>query len=286
MPPEPGKRGLHHLVGRRPRRLRGSPRPIPRRADQQNPPRGRRARPPDVDHPDWRPGRGQPATATAARPAERRTRRARPTPQTPGPDPGRQGLLPPRHPSRVAATRDQVHQPRTHGPDRSPRGEGLGRWATTRLRPDPLRRTQRGRALLQPAQTVPQPSHPLRQADYLHHPELVEEAFGQQALALLRQLDTACANAEQLATATAERFAQHPDAAIITSLPGLAELTGARVLAEIGDDRARFADARGLKAYAGSAPVTRAAARPPRSCTGGSRTSAWPPSATSGRSPR
>jgi hypothetical protein len=39
-------------------------------------------------------------------------------------------------------------------------------------------------------------------ADYLHHPELVEEAFGQQALALLRQLDTACANAEQLATAT------------------------------------------------------------------------------------
>jgi transposase len=98
-------------------------------------------------------------------------------------------------------------------------------------------------------------------ADYLHHPELVEEAFGQQALALLRQLDTACANAEQLATATAERFAQHPDAAIITSLPGLAELTGARVLAEIGDDRARFADARGLKAYAGSAPVTRASGK-------------------------
>jgi transposase len=28
------------------------------------------------------------------------------------------------------------------------------------------------------------------------------------------------------------------------------------VLAEIGDDRARFADARALKAYAGSAPVT------------------------------
>ena len=89
----------------------------------------------------------------------------------------------------------------------------------------------------------------------------MEEAFGQQALALLRQLDTACANAEQLAAATAERFAQHPDAAIITSLPGLAELTGARVLAEIGDDRARFADARGLKAYAGSAPVTRASGK-------------------------
>jgi transposase len=29
------------------------------------------------------------------------------------------------------------------------------------------------------------------------------------------------------------------------------------VLAEIGDDRTRFTDARALKAYAGSAPVTR-----------------------------
>ena len=35
-------------------------------------------------------------------------------------------------------------------------------------------------------------------------------------------------------------------------------MTGWRetVLGEIGDDRARFADARGLKSYAGSAPVT------------------------------
>jgi transposase len=98
-------------------------------------------------------------------------------------------------------------------------------------------------------------------ADYLHHPTLVEEAFGRQALALLRQLDTACGNAEDLADAATEHFAQHPDAAIITSMPGLAALTGARVLAEIGDDRARFADARGLKAYAGSAPVTRASGK-------------------------
>jgi len=45
--------------------------------------------------------------------------------------------------------------------------------------------------------------------DYLHHPALVEDAFGRQALALLRQLDTACANAEDLAAATAQRFAEH-----------------------------------------------------------------------------
>lgn len=38
-------------------------------------------------------------------------------------------------------------------------------------------------------------------------------------------------------------------------------LLRAGVLAEIGDDRTRFADARGLKAYAGSAPVTRASGK-------------------------
>ena len=83
---------------------------------------------------------------------------------------------------------------------------------------------------------------------------LVEEAMGRQALALLRQLDTACANASDLEAAAVESFNQHPDAGIITSFPGIGALTGARVLAEIGDDRSRFKDARGLKAYAGSAP--------------------------------
>ena len=37
-----------------------------------------------------------------------------------------------------------------------------------------------------------------------------------------------------------ESFNQHPDAGIITSFPGIGALTGARVLAEIGDDRSRF----------------------------------------------
>jgi transposase len=49
--------------------------------------------------------------------------------------------------------------------------------------------------------------------------------------------------------------------AIFTSFPGLGELPAARLLAEIGDDSTRFADARGLKAYAGAAPVTRASGK-------------------------
>lgn len=74
-------------------------------------------------------------------------------------------------------------------------------------------------------------------------------------------LDAACAGADELEQAVTEEFRKHPDHAVITSFPGLADLTGARVLAEIGDDRDRFADDRALKAYAGSAPVTRASGK-------------------------
>jgi transposase len=90
---------------------------------------------------------------------------------------------------------------------------------------------------------------------------LVEQAMGRQAIALLGQLDAACAAADDLEHAAVESFSQHPDAEIITSFPGLGPLTGARVLAEIGDDRSRFADAKGLKAYAGAAPITRASGK-------------------------
>jgi transposase len=95
----------------------------------------------------------------------------------------------------------------------------------------------------------------------MRQPRLVEDAMGRQAIALLRQLDAACASATDLERAVTESFNQHPDAGIITSFPGLGPLTGARVLAEIGDDRSRFQDARGLKAYAGAAPVTRASGK-------------------------
>jgi transposase len=91
---------------------------------------------------------------------------------------------------------------------------------------------------------------------YLHQLPLVEQAMGRQTLALVLQLDAACRGADDLAEAVAEAFAAHPDAKILASFPGIGPLTGARVLGEIGDDRARFADARGLKSYAGSAPIT------------------------------
>jgi transposase len=120
-----------------------------------------------------------------------------------------------------------------------------------------LRRAGRSRGIDQTAADI---NDGLRKAQ-LRQPVLVETAMGKSAHALLAALDTACANVDELGQASAELFEKHPDYAIITSFPGLADSTGARVLAEIGDDGSRFADARALKAYAGSAPVTRASGR-------------------------
>ena len=52
-------------------------------------------------------------------------------------------------------------------------------------------------------------------------------------------------------------FAQHPDAEIYTSQPGLGAILGARVLAEFGDDPSRYSEAKARKNYAGTSPITR-----------------------------
>ena len=56
-------------------------------------------------------------------------------------------------------------------------------------------------------------------------------------------------------------FDTHPLAPMLRSAPGLGPILAARVLAEIGDDPNRFASANGLRAFAGTAPVTRASGR-------------------------
>ena len=95
----------------------------------------------------------------------------------------------------------------------------------------------------------------------LRQDPVVERAMRVEALALLGVLNAVCDSVDQLATALADAFGQHPDYEIITSFPGLADISGAIVLAEIGDDRHRFSDDRALQAFAGSAPVTRASGK-------------------------
>jgi transposase len=118
---------------------------------------------------------------------------------------------------------------------------------------------------------------------YLHQPPVVENAMGIQLSPLLRQFEAAATAADELAEAAIAHFDQHPDAQIITSFPGLGMLAGARVLAEIGDDRSRFADARGLKAFAGPHRSPAPAAGKSLCCSAILKTGAWPPSARSGR---
>ena len=86
-------------------------------------------------------------------------------------------------------------------------------------------------------------------------PQLADEPAPVLGIALA---SPAAASLEQSLTMA---FGQHPDAEIITSFPGLGTVLGARILAEIGDDRARFATARGLQAFVGTAPITRASGR-------------------------
>jgi transposase len=120
-----------------------------------------------------------------------------------------------------------------------------------------LKRAGRQRFLVRDSDRL----HAMFRTPQLRQPPEIEQAMGIQMQALLRQLDAACTSADELAEAVSAHFERHPDAEIIISFPGLGQLAGARVLAEIGDDRTRFADARGLKAYAGSAPVTRASGK-------------------------
>lgn len=98
-------------------------------------------------------------------------------------------------------------------------------------------------------------------AEHLRQPAMIEEAMGRQLSALLGQLNAICTAVADLTEAVTETFHRHPDAKILTSFPGVGPVVGARVLAEIGDDRSKFDDARGLKAFAGSAPITRASGK-------------------------
>jgi transposase len=89
-------------------------------------------------------------------------------------------------------------------------------------------------------------------------PEPVVAAFAavtRAEVAIIAALNT------QIATLDDElntHFEQHPDAAIYLSQPGIGVITGARVLAEFGDDPNRYDNAKSRKNYAGTSPITRA----------------------------
>lgn len=95
----------------------------------------------------------------------------------------------------------------------------------------------------------------------LRQPERVEAALGATVSGILGAITAMQAAVGELEAALAEEFANHPQAAILRSAPGLGPILAARVLAEIGDDPVRFTSPNGLRAFAGTAPVTIASGR-------------------------
>jgi len=82
-------------------------------------------------------------------------------------------------------------------------------------------------------------------------------------------------------------FGQHPAAEIILSQPGLGTILGARVLAEFGDARDRYASAKAHKNYAATSPITRSPRARRKSSLPGSCTTTGSSTPSSGRpSPR
>ena len=95
----------------------------------------------------------------------------------------------------------------------------------------------------------------------LRQPEPVERALGVTVEGLVKIIVAMRDAVEQLESELAVAFDKHQLAPILRSVPGLGPVLAARVLAEIGDDSARFASPAGLRAFAGTAPVTRASGR-------------------------
>jgi transposase len=99
--------------------------------------------------------------------------------------------------------------------------------------------------------------HDALAAPQLAAPEPVQAAYREVVAALVAMLRCLNAQVAALERQLASRFTAHPDAAIVRSLPGLGMVLGARMLGEFGDDPHWYATAKGRKAFAGTAPITR-----------------------------
>lgn len=98
-------------------------------------------------------------------------------------------------------------------------------------------------------------------APALRQPASVEQALGVAAVGLIEVITAMSAAITALETQLATVFDAHDQARIVTSFPGLGPILGARVLGELGDDPQRFTDARAVRSFAGTAPITRASGR-------------------------
>jgi transposase len=86
-------------------------------------------------------------------------------------------------------------------------------------------------------------------------------AKGTAVCALVTLAQALHAQEAMLTAAVAHALAAHPDGALLQSFPRAGTINAAQILAELGDDRARFVSAAHLAAEGGVAPVTRASGK-------------------------
>ena len=122
--------------------------------------------------------------------------------------------------------------------------------------------------------------------EQMRHLPLVENAMGRQAIALLRQLDAACASADELEQAASESFNQHPDAGSSPASQASARspAPGYSPRPETTGPASRMPEA--SRPTPDPRPSPAPAARAGPSPSGRSRTTGSPLPGTPGRSPR
>jgi transposase len=131
---------------------------------------------------------------------------------------------------------------------------GAGRLLTRARVAAVLRKAGRQRNIDKQADLILQALH----GEQLGLSVALTEAYGASVRSLVAVITTMVEQTEVLEGEVHRCFGQHPDAEIITSQPGLGMVLGARVLAEFGDDKDRFVDAKARRNYAGTRPITKA----------------------------
>lgn len=82
------------------------------------------------------------------------------------------------------------------------------------------------------------------------------EGFGAATTAIIGVIAAIDVEIHRLEHALSTMLEQHPDAAIYLSMPGLADVLGARILGEFGDDPNRYMNAKSRRNYAATSPLT------------------------------
>ncbi|MFE9321085.1 IS110 family transposase [Nocardia sp. NPDC052278] len=98
-------------------------------------------------------------------------------------------------------------------------------------------------------------------AEQLRRDVVIDTAYAATTRALVTVLITLSEQIAVLHGQVEAHFHRHPVAEIVLSQPGMGAILGARVLAEFGDARSRYASAKARKNYAGTSPITRASGK-------------------------